>query len=68
VSDKWQHKAIGHKLMSGLIDVARNKELKRMEGEVLASNENMLKLVASLGFVIASSKEDESVMQVVKVL
>jgi acetyltransferase len=68
VSDQWQHKAIGHKLMSGLIDVARSKGLKCMEGEVLASNKNMLKLVSSLGFVIHTSAEDMSVIQVVKSL
>jgi len=54
VSDKWQHKAIGHKLMTSLIEIARHKGLKTMNGEVLASNGNMLKLVDTLGFVITT--------------
>ena len=68
VSDKWQGKAIGHKLMSGLMDIARDKGLKFMEGEVLANNKNMLKLVTSLGFVISASAEDVRIKQVVKTL
>ena len=50
VADGWQHRGIGHRLMEALIDVARTKELKSMEGDVLAHNLNMLELVASLGF------------------
>ncbi|CAG0994864.1 partial phosphinothricin acetyltransferase, partial [Methylophilaceae bacterium] len=68
VSDKWQHKAIGHKLMSVLMDVARSKGLKTMEGEVLASNKNMLKLVSTLGFTITISEEDMDVKRVSKPL
>src|SRR5690242_13340667 len=52
VSDQWQHKAIGHRLMGSLFDAARSKGLKTMEGEVLAGNHNMLKLVATLGFTV----------------
>jgi len=68
VSDQWQHKAIGHKLMAGLIDAARDKGLKTMEGEVLADNRNMLKLVATLGFTIATSEEDPAIKRIVRVL
>jgi acetyltransferase len=68
VSDQWQHKAIGHRLMGSLIDAARSKGLKTMEGEVLVSNHNMLKLVATLGFTIASSREDPSIKRITKVL
>ena len=68
VSDQWQHKAIGHKLMAGLIDAARDKGLKTMEGEVLADNRNMLKLVATLGFTITTSEEDPAIKRIVRVL
>ncbi len=67
VSDEWQHKAVGHKLMGGLMDAARDKGLKTMEGEVLASNHNMLRLVATLGFSVADSEED-SVKKIVRAL
>jgi len=68
VSDQWQHKAIGHRLMGSLIDAARSKGLKTMEGEVLASNHDMLKLVATLGFTVAASQEDLSIVNITKVL
>jgi acetyltransferase len=68
VSDQWQHKAVGHRLMGSLIDAARSKGLKTMAGEVLASNHNMLKLVATLGFTVAASREDPSIKKVTKVL
>jgi acetyltransferase len=68
VSDQWQHKAIGHRLMGSLIDAARGKGLTVMEGEVMASNHEMLKLVATLGFTIATSQEDSSIKKVTKVL
>lgn len=68
VSDQWQHKAIGHRLMGSLFDAARSKGLKTMEGEVLANNHNMLKLVATLGFTIATSPTDPSIKKITKVL
>jgi acetyltransferase len=68
VSDAWQHKAVGHKLMGSLIDAARSKGLQTMEGEVLAGNHNMLKLVTTLGFSIATSAEDPGIKRVSKVL
>jgi acetyltransferase len=68
VSDQWQHKAIGHKLMGSLIDAARDKGLKTMEGEVLAKNASMLKLVATLGFSIATSAEDPAIKRIVRAL
>jgi acetyltransferase len=68
VGDQWQHKTIGRRLMGSLIDAARSKGLKTMEGEVLMSNHNMLKLAATLGFTIAASREDPSLKKVTKVL
>ena len=54
--------------MIELIEVARSKGLDSMEGEVLANNRNMLKLVATLGFTITSSEEDRTVMKLSKPL
>ncbi len=68
VSDQWQHKAIGHKLMGSLMEAARDRGLKTMEGEVLAKNTSMLKLVATLGFSIATSAEDPAIKRIVRVL
>ena len=68
VADAWQHRAVGHKLMGSLIDAARAKGLKTMEGEVLSSNHNMLKLVATLGFVVADSEVDDGIKKISRAL
>jgi acetyltransferase len=68
VSDKWQHRSIGHRLMGGLIDTARNKGLHTMEGVVLSSNADMLNLVATLGFGIGPVEGEPTLRKVVKPL
>ncbi len=68
VSDPWQKQGIGHKLMDVLMDVARTKDLKVMEGEVLKTNGPMLKLVEALGFRIEPHPEDDTVRKVSRTL
>ena len=67
-SDQQRNKGLGVRLMNSLIEAARNRGLKAIEGEVLARNGNMLKLMASLGFEIFESNEDEELKRVVKPL
>jgi acetyltransferase len=54
--------------MGSLFDAARSKGLKTMEGEVLASNHSMLKLVETLGFTVVTSQGDLSIKKITKVL
>jgi acetyltransferase len=68
VDDRWQKQGIGHKLMDVLMDVARSKGLKVMEGEVLKTNRPMLKLVEALGFHIEVHPEDDTVRKVSRAL
>ncbi len=68
VGDKWQRKGIAHRLMDALIETARMRGLKIMEGEVLASNHNMLSFVRSLGFSTNTSSEDPAIKYVCKEL
>jgi acetyltransferase len=65
VSDNWQHRGIGHILMRDLMDVARDRDLSEMEGQVLSNNSKMLELVQSLGFKVSNSPDDPSIKQVV---
>jgi acetyltransferase len=65
VSDKWQRQGIGHKLMHHLMEIARDRGLERMEGEVLSNNFKMLDLMKSLYFNIATSPDDSSIKEVV---
>lgn len=65
VSDAWQHRGIGHILMKDLMDVARDRDLAEMEGQVLGNNRKMLELVRTLGFTISNDPDDASIKQVV---
>ncbi len=64
VSDQWQRQGIGHRLMHQLMEVARDRGLETMEGEVLSNNFKMLDLMKSLNFSISTSPEDNSIKQV----
>jgi acetyltransferase len=68
VADNVTGKGLGQKLMTSLMEAARNKGLKTLEGEVLSNNHNMLKLVNRLGFTIQPSDEDRTIVKVSKVL
>lgn len=50
VADAWQGHGIGRRLLSMLIDSAREHGVNRLIGEVFASNAPMLHLARSLGF------------------
>lgn len=68
VADKWQHKGIGSHLMTSLIEAARQVGIKVMNGEILANNQNMLKLARNLGFCIHTSADDPGIREVSKLL
>ena len=64
VSDRWRGRGIAHRLMRNLMDIARDRGLERMQGQVLGNNVRMLELVELLGFEIARDPEDIDVRQV----
>jgi acetyltransferase len=64
VADRLQGKGLGQKLMVELMDAARANGLSEIEGEVLANNHNMLRLMTRLGFEIKASDDDPTVMKV----
>jgi len=61
VSDKWQGRGIARLLMQKLIDIARNRGLEVMEGQVLANNFRMLELMTSLNFQIGNDPTDPGI-------
>lgn len=61
VSDKWQSRGFAHKLMTCLMDAARSRGLKEIEGEVLSNNHSMLRLMAKLNFNCVLDPEDRTV-------
>ena len=61
VSDKWRGRGIAHHLMRRLMQVARDRELERIEGQILGNNVKMLQLMTSLSFQISNDPDDPSV-------
>jgi acetyltransferase len=64
VSEDWHGRGLARELMRRLIEVARERGLLSMTGQVLAENPRMLKLAAELGFVERDSPEDSAVREV----
>lgn len=58
IADEWQKCGIGRRLMSALIEAAREKKLSQMHGDVLANNGSMLAMMESLGFKVETNPED----------
>jgi acetyltransferase len=50
VSDSWQGRGIGKRLLAKLLEVARRRGVKRLYGDILGINRPMLELVRKLGF------------------
>jgi len=61
VATDYGRTGLGRALMTALIDTARRRGLKEMEGFVLAANQPMLQLAARLGFSIFADPEDRTV-------
>jgi acetyltransferase len=60
IADDWQGKRLGSTLMRAIIEAARGKGLRRIEGFVLGNNARMLGLMSYLGFRIATDPDDAS--------
>ena len=58
IADKWQRTGLGRYMLVRLIDVARDRGLVSMHGDILASNRRMLKLADQMGFAITPSPAD----------
>ncbi len=61
IADNMHGMGLGNKLMTALMDAARAKGLKSIQGEVLSLNTQMLKLMKYLNFTLETSPEDDSV-------
>jgi RimJ/RimL family protein N-acetyltransferase len=61
VAEAWGGAGLGRELMTALIEAARRRGLREMEGFVLAENQPMLRLAARLGFAVARDPDDYAV-------
>ncbi len=65
VANEWQQHGVGRKLMTSLIEVARQKGYKAIVGDVLTLNSKMFRLMTSLGFTTHPHPEDPAIKRVV---
>jgi acetyltransferase len=68
VGDKWQRQGIGGRLMRALLDAGRSRDVRTVEGAVLATNRGMLEFVERLGFAARPLEPGEVAVRVVKQL
>ncbi|MCU0869600.1 MAG: bifunctional acetate--CoA ligase family protein/GNAT family N-acetyltransferase [Burkholderiales bacterium] len=66
VADRAQGTGLGRQLMAALIDAARARGLRTMEGSVLGANGRMLSLMERLGFDVLPDPDDAAMKRVVK--
>jgi len=59
VRDDCQRKGIGSKLMEALIQAARDRHVREINGDVLAANPGMTRFAEDLGFDIRPGDEPE---------
>jgi acetyltransferase len=64
IADNWQGHGLGRRLMSRLIDAAREQGLDYIEGLVLSNNRPMLSLMTSLGMINDPDPDDSSMRRV----
>jgi acetyltransferase len=68
VADDWQGKGLARRLMGVIIDAARSRGVKYMNGDFLSENRRMIQFVSSLGFVLSTHPEDSGMKRGVLVL
>ncbi len=64
IDDAFQGRRLGTQLMQAIIEAARAKGLRRVEGFVLGENRGMLRLMKSVGFTIAMDPDDPTMRRV----
>jgi acetyltransferase len=68
VRSDWKGRGLGYLLMKRLIDIAGQRGIGELVGEVLRENEPMLQMCRELGFTIAQEPRDATMMLVRKKL
>jgi acetyltransferase len=66
IADAWQGCGLGRLLLERIIDAARRNGVRRLTGDVLASNARMLALARRLGFRIEAHPEGATLRRIVR--
>ena len=57
VTDAWQRRRIGKRLIEALLEGARRKGITEVRGRILASNRRMIEFMRRRGFTVSDSAE-----------
>jgi len=57
IADAWQGRGIGRRLLAKLIEAAGRRGVKRLYGDILATNRPMLELARKLGFELGRHED-----------
>jgi acetyltransferase len=68
IADAWQKSGIAGLLMNALLEAARARGLKSMEGVVFSTNRDMLRFVRALGFEAKPVPGDRTMVRIEKAL
>jgi acetyltransferase len=68
VRSDWKGRGLGYLLMKRLIDLARQRRIGELVGEVLRENTAMLQMCRALGFRIRADAKDPGLVRVTKPL
>ncbi len=63
VSDAWQGRGIGSRLLKDLAQVARDEKLDRITSDILAENLDMQRLVERYGFKLKAKPDDAQLLR-----
>jgi acetyltransferase len=66
VSDEWQGKGIGGRMLVDLRDIAHRAGIRHLEARILPDNRRMLQLAQRLGFRIKQGADDPSAIELGK--
>ncbi|HEY0847769.1 MAG TPA: GNAT family N-acetyltransferase [Noviherbaspirillum sp.] len=68
VADGWQRHGLGKRLVQTLACLARAAGIKRMEGDMLAENKAMTRLMVNMGFRVSGHEDGAYLRKVTKEL
>jgi RimJ/RimL family protein N-acetyltransferase len=68
VADAWQREGIATRLIRALIRIARAAGIERIEGDILADNAPMLRLMLGMGFTLTGHQDGAYLRKASKLL
>jgi acetyltransferase len=68
VADDWQGRGIGRRMLERLAEIARQRGVRSLYGDILSINRPMLGLVQKLGFTLGRNPDDATLTRATLVI